>query len=176
MLRQANPRSLDRTDWASPIEGAVRLAGEEVILVAHSLGCHAVSWWADADRWGVERVKGAMLVAPPDLDAGSCCLGELLYFSGTRMRPLPFPAIVVASENDPYASMEAAAKLAAAWGAALTNVGRAGHINVDSGHGAWPEGERCLADLIEGVGAEAGLPGIFADTGRNSARPRCTLS
>ena len=54
--------------------------------------------------------------------------------------PLPFPSLVAASKTDPYASQEAAADLANAWGAMLVDAGDCGHINDESGHGPWPEG------------------------------------
>jgi predicted alpha/beta hydrolase family esterase len=147
-IHHVNPRSLDREDWIAPIRHAMRSADRDLLLVAHSLGCHAVSWWAEADAAAATRVKAAMLVAPPDLESDACCLRELLHFSGAKPRRLPFPSILVASKNDPHASFEASARLAAAWGAALIDAGRTGHINVESGHGPWPEGERYLAAFL----------------------------
>jgi hypothetical protein len=127
-------------------------ADENVVLVGHSLGYHAISRWAEREPADAARVKGAMLVAAPDIDSDSCYLRDLLHFSGVRPCPLPFPAILVASENDPYASMDAHARPATLWGTMLINTGRAGHINVDSGHGAWPRASIisrvCSADSI----------------------------
>jgi predicted alpha/beta hydrolase family esterase len=60
------------------------------------------------------------------------------------MAPLPFPSVVVASTDDPYASIERSRAFARAWGSQLTEIGNAGHINADTGYGAWPEGERML--------------------------------
>jgi hypothetical protein len=61
---------------------------------------------------------------------------------------LPFPVLMVASENDPYLPIEVAAPLASAWGAQLVDVGRQGHINVESGHGPWPAGEGLLRGFV----------------------------
>ena len=63
------------------------------------------------------------------------------------MRPLPFPAIVIASDDDPYVSLERAREYARAWGAEFVLLERAGHINVASGHGPWAEGYELLARL-----------------------------
>ena len=44
---------------------------------------------------------------------------------------------------------------AAGWGAALVDAGKAGHINIDSGHGHWPEAHVLAASLA----GRAGDPG-----------------
>ena len=48
--------------------------------------------------------------------------------------------LVVASTNDPWMSFRRAAEWADNWGAELINLGAAGHINVNSGYGSWPQG------------------------------------
>ena len=50
----------------------------------------------------------------------------------------------VLSSDDPYVRPDVARALAAAWGSDVTDIGPAGHINTDSGHGPWPEGLRLL--------------------------------
>ena len=130
-------------DWAAALEGAVHAARSPVLLVAHSLGCALVSHWARAGSAG--RVAGALLVAPADVDDPS--LGTPRTFSPIPWEPLPFPSWVVASRNDPYATFERAATFARAWGAQLLDAGKSGHINVESGHGAWPRGATLLAAL-----------------------------
>ena len=68
---------------------------------------------------------------------------------GNSLR-LPFASAVVASSDDPFASLEYATRLAADWGAALHGVGARGHINADSGLGDWPQGLEWLQDLAGG--------------------------
>jgi hypothetical protein len=53
--------------------------------------------------------------------------------------PLGAPSIVVASTNDPWVRLSSAAYWADCWGSRLDQIGPAGHINTDSGHGPWPE-------------------------------------
>jgi predicted alpha/beta hydrolase family esterase len=48
--------------------------------------------------------------------------------------------LLVASRTDPHCTYERAEDYAYAWGSALVDAGEAGHINVASGHGPWPEG------------------------------------
>jgi hypothetical protein len=47
-------------------------------------------------------------------------------------------------------TLNAARKLAVHWGSRFINAGALGHINLDSGHGPWPQGEILLTDLIKG--------------------------
>jgi len=54
--------------------------------------------------------------------------------------PLPFPSVLIASSNDPYCQHERAGEFALSWGSAFIDAGEAGHINIESGHGPWPEG------------------------------------
>jgi predicted alpha/beta hydrolase family esterase len=69
-----------RNTWvnklALAIQRAHESAGRPVVLVAHSLGCLAVAWWAEYERLanGLHApdlpVIGALLVAPPDVEDG----------------------------------------------------------------------------------------------------------
>jgi predicted alpha/beta hydrolase family esterase len=63
------------------------------------------------------------------------------------LQKMPFRSVVVASTNDPFATMERAKFFAASWGSRLMKIENAGHINTASGHGPWPEGEGWLEEL-----------------------------
>ena len=97
------------------------------------------------------RIAGALLVAPPDVDEMRHLLPEIESFAPMPLRPLPFPAVVVSSTNDPYADPTRAKRFAEAWGARLVELDGVGHLNVDSGHGEWPEGERLLGELLVAI-------------------------
>jgi hypothetical protein len=109
-----------------------------VALVAHSLGCLLVAAWA-AQSQHTARVKGALLVAPPDTARADMPPQMAGWRPIVRAR-LPFPAVVVYSEDDSFCSAERALGLAADWGAEAVSLGTAGHINADSGLGDWPAG------------------------------------
>ena len=96
-----------------------------------------------------------MLVAPPDLSSAHHTLPTLLSFTPVPKARLPFPSVLVASESDPYSTLDAAAGLAEAWGSGLINAGKVGHINTDSGHGRWPEGEEWLQRLLTGISSDS---------------------
>lgn len=139
----------ERTKWVRRLDQEIRNAPAPVLIAAHSLGCLAVAWWAK-ERWALgnqERVIGALLVAPPDVERGRAS-ERMETFAPIPRQPLPFASLLVASRNDSYASLHTAARIAAIWDAPLVEVGSLGHINADSGIGEWPDGLRLLASLI----------------------------
>jgi uncharacterized protein len=122
-------------------------AQRSIVLVAHSLGCHLVAAWAAASRH-TAAVRGALLVAPPDVTQGDFP-PDLFNWRKPVLQKLPFPALCVLSSNDPFGSLAAGQASAAAWGARTVEVGPRGHINGDAGLGDWPAGRALLAELIE---------------------------
>lgn len=121
-----------------------------VILVAHSAGVLMVAHWAALHQ---RPIKGALLAAPPDLDASwpeNYPTPETLRANGWDPLPkgrLPFPSILAASSNDYLASFEAATAMAADWGSELVNLGAVGHLNPASGFGEWPQAEAFIEAL-----------------------------
>jgi len=144
----------DCDEWRTALEGAIAAAPDPVMLVAHSLGCALVAHLGS--RPSARRIAAALLVAPADVDSPERTPQETRSFAPMPTAPLPFPATVVASEDDPYVSLPRARAFAAAWGAAFVDAGRKGHLNADSGLGEWPEGRRHLLALV----ACASLPGV----------------
>ncbi|MEU8619183.1 alpha/beta hydrolase [Streptomyces sp. NPDC048623] len=121
-----------------------------VLLVAHSAGVLTTVHWAARHT---ADVRGALLATPPDFDTplpeGYPTQDELDAHAWTPVptRRLPFPSIVVASANDPLATLDAVADLARRWGSALLDVGEVGHLNPASGYGPWPLAEEILCTL-----------------------------
>lgn len=132
--------------WTARLREAIDRVGGPVVLVAHSLGCALAAHAAGDDL--AASVAGALLVAPPDVDEIRHLLPEVASFAPMPMRRLPFPSIVVASMDDPYAEPARVRAFAAAWGARLVDVGACGHVNADSGLGEWPQGHRLLGQLL----------------------------
>lgn len=137
-----------RNAWVTKLDQAVRTADAPIILVAHSLGCLAVAWWAElsGQTWGWP-VAGALLVAPPDVDRSNACT-EIRGFAPSPRIALPFPSILVASEDDPYASPQRSFDMAREWGSHFVDIGPHGHINAESDLGLWHEGQALLDRLI----------------------------
>jgi predicted alpha/beta hydrolase family esterase len=77
-----------------------------VLLVAHSLGCILTAWWAAHTRHAA-KVRGALLVAPGDVERPDLA-AQIHGWAPIARQPLPFPALLVGSRNDPYCSLERA--------------------------------------------------------------------
>lgn len=149
-----------RTLWVNKLNLAIHAAGRPVVLIAHSLGCLAVAWWAKYERPGYgDPVIGALLVAPPEVDKHPAD-PRLLPFAPAPLGPLPFPSTLVASRNDPYIRFERARRLARFWGSGFADAGAAGHINADSLLGKWHFGRVLLDRLVLGRDAAANRPDI----------------
>jgi predicted alpha/beta hydrolase family esterase len=147
-------RRVEQSDWVWPRRGDWMARLEEVllederpaVLVAHSLGCQLIAAWA-AHTQGAERVCGALLVAPPDLERDDTPPNLWSWRPMVRQR-LPFRAIAVLSTDDPFCAPERGRALALDWGAETVDIGARGHINGDSGLEDWPQGLGLLNDLI----------------------------
>ena len=136
-----------RGDWLSRLDDVLSDLSGPVFLVAHSLGCIQVAAWAQVSAQ-CHKVKGAMLVAPGDVEASH--LQEV--FSSWRpitLTALPFQSILIGSENDPYCTAARAEHFAKAWGSEYLNVGERGHVNAESNLGDWPEGHALLNELMK---------------------------
>ncbi|PFH11178.1 hypothetical protein BCF11_3620 [Collimonas sp. PA-H2] len=131
-------------DWIAAIERDVVRLGKDTILVAHSLGCLAVAQWAA--RYA-SPIRGALLVAVPDPAAPAFPRADAIGFSPLPMQRLPFPSTVVASSDDPYASVAYARACADAWGSRFVEAGARGHLNAGSGLGDWPDGYQLLQEM-----------------------------
>ncbi|WP_137154686.1 alpha/beta hydrolase [Rhizobium sp. FKL33] len=144
---------VQQRDWARPDLGEWLVRLEDALrdhpgatLVAHSFGALVAANLAG--RPAAALVGAALLVAPCDPDrVRSLHPGAV----GTAMLPCArasFPVTVVASRNDPYMSIEDARSMADGLNGGFVDLGRAGHINISSGHGRWPAGYR-LAQRLE---------------------------
>jgi len=148
-------RTVEQADWNNPILGdwtasvidACHASTRPVVLIAHSEG--AITIAHAAARLAPSVIRGAFLVAPPCDDALTA--SSFIAFAPSPRAKLPFPSMVVASRNDPYCRIDAAQALARDWGADFVDAGDAGHIDVASGHGPWPEGLMSLARLLKGL-------------------------
>ena len=142
--------SPDAAQWTAAIDRSVEDSPVPVVFAAHSLGCLAVALWAaHAKPSALAKIRGALLVAPPDV-RGQDAPQSLAQFRDAHEKPLPFRSILVASRNDPYATFQSSLRMAALWGARVVDAGDAGHINAQSNLGDWQEGQGYLLSLILG--------------------------
>jgi len=136
-----------RGDWMARLEEVLLETPRPAVLVAHSLGCHLVAAWA-AHSAHTARVRGAMLVAPPDIERDDMPPNPHPWRPIVRT-PLPFAAIAVTSDDDPFSAPERATRLACDWGAQQVVIGAAGHINGESGLGDWQAGQAWVRTLTQ---------------------------
>ena len=131
--------NLDR--WATNLRHAVDESLDDVWIVAHSFGCLASILVAEQRP---DKIKGMFLVAPASPEK----------FSVTDRIPkriLPIATVLVASRSDPWLPYQDAKWLAHLLGSQLVDLGDAGHINGESGFGAWQEGFNLFGEFSRRV-------------------------
>ncbi|MCQ4322156.1 RBBP9/YdeN family alpha/beta hydrolase [Stutzerimonas stutzeri] len=154
-IEQADWMQPQRPDWVTELDRGIAAASAPVLLIAHSLGCPTVAHWvAQASPEALRRVRGVLLVAPADVERPGCP-EPLRNFAPLPLVPLPFPSVLVGSDNDPAASADRACAMGKAWGSEVTVLTGVGHINVESGHHRWEEGLAFLQRLQALIGEQA---------------------
>lgn len=136
-------------DWIAALDRAIEHSAGAPLLVAHSLACLLVAHWAA--RRPHRQILGAFLVAVPDPHGVAFPAVEAASFRAVPKTALPFPALIVASDDDPYGTMSYTRNQAKAWGAGFIAVGALGHINGASGLGDWPIGTMLLEAFKAGL-------------------------
>ena len=139
----------DPQDWRESLETTLKQLNGPLVLIAHSLGCiNLVNWVAQATPELLNKIEAALLVAPADVERHGCP-EALLPFAPISRQPLPFPALILGSDNDPAATAERVRELAEDWQVPHQILGTVGHINVASGHHRWEEGFYWLYKLLK---------------------------
>ena len=137
---------VNQSRWNNPDIGlwidAIRrlLAGRHrpAILIGHSFGALASCCVAAS---GEQPVVGLLLVAPSEPS-------RFEVDDHVPVTRLGVPAIVVASHNDPLMRFPRAVGWSKLWHADIADLGEAGHINAESGFGAWTYGLELLCGLV----------------------------
>ena len=136
-----------RGDWMARLDEVLLESDQPAVLIAHSLGCQLVAAWAAHSRH-TARVRGALLVATPDLERDDTPPNLFRWRLIIRER-LPFASLTVISSDDPYCAPERAEQMARDWGASAVGIGPCGHVNSASGLGDWPQGRALLQTLLD---------------------------
>lgn len=145
----------DIDDWCAALEAAAgSRVSAELLVVAHSLGCHAAAEWLSRNP---NRVAGVFLVAPPDTAGSNFPAPAAPSFVPLTRHPIGLPGLVLYSRDDPYCTPEQARRYADQWRLACVDVGALGHINVAAGLAGWPEGRNLLTAFMAGQGMRPGV-------------------
>jgi predicted alpha/beta hydrolase family esterase len=134
-----------RGDWLARLDEVVLGDDRPVVLAAHSLGCHLVAAWSAWSRH-TRRVRGALLVAPPDTERADTP-PQLHGWRPMVLEPIKFAACAVVSSDDPFCEPARAAHLCAHWQVGVRSAGARGHLNAQSGLGDWLGGLELLKQL-----------------------------
>src|SRR3990167_1363203 len=118
---------VEQHDWMRPLRG---------------------DWTARLEEVVVDTDGPVVLVAHGDVEQHDVA-GYLPGWAPVVRQRLPFPAVLVGSQDDPYCRFERAQTLASDWGARFVDLGARGHINAESGLGDWPEGRALLQTLVK---------------------------
>lgn len=123
--------------WSHALSKVLQTAARPCLLAAHSFGALTTIKLLRESRF---NIVGALLVAPADPKK----FGVEDHLNG----PVPaLPALILASEDDPWMEVGRARLWAKTWNLPFSSIGRAGHINAESGLGDWPEGLAMLDRL-----------------------------
>ncbi|OTG81589.1 alpha/beta hydrolase [Acinetobacter sp. ANC 4648] len=129
--------------WIANFVSTISKVEAPIQIVAHSFGCLTSVAALNQYPEIASKIKKLILVAP----ANPSRFGEngfardsignyAQYFHQLKIN---VPTELLISENDPWLNFEDAQTLAKSWKIKPSNLGRVGHINVDSGFGAFPE-------------------------------------
>ncbi len=169
----------DRNSWVTRLDQAIRGVAAPIVLVGHGVGALTIAWWTELLGQEIEAsIIGALLIAPPDPAADYN--ERMQAFAPLPRTILPFPALVVASENDPYVSVDRAFSMARQWGSGFARFGACGHFGTDDKLGWWRQGEELLDSFIDLVEpgrrtpAGSGMDMIFGWTAQ-SGQPTSQL-
>lgn len=154
LIEEENWAAPDRAKWVRNIVEQTTTSSRPTVIVAHSVGVVAVVHASLCLSRGA--ISGAFLVSLADVEnsedwpvtQGHAWPEEGFGFKPIPSEPLPCPAVLVSSSNDPYCKQSRARYFASAWGCDFIDVGPAGHITAASGFGPWPAGLALLSDFL----------------------------
>jgi predicted alpha/beta hydrolase family esterase len=144
-------------DWDYPVcdvwveelvKTVAESAGKPIVLIGHSLGCATIVHAAKQNKWS--GIEGLFLVAMPDVERADFpkeCIG----FSPMPRLELPFPSLMVASENDPYISSAELKKWADILAADFISVGEREHIGTAAKLEYWEEGQKLFQKFLKSL-------------------------
>ena len=134
------------SDWIHQFKQSIAQVEMPIQVVAHSFGCLTTVAAMNQHPELATKIKKLILVAPANpsrfgengfaRDSVDGVANYAAYFHALKVK---IPTDLIISENDPWLSFEDAQALAQSWKIRPINLGRVGHINVDSGFGEFPE-------------------------------------
>lgn len=128
--------------WVKNFYEHIKTIKQPIQIIAHSFGClttiAALNQYPAIKHW----IDSIILVAPANpLRFNSTGFGTETdnYVELFKQFTINVPTLMIVSENDPWLSYQDALHYASHWNIPFVNQGKAGHINVASGFGYWPQ-------------------------------------
>ncbi len=143
-VEQQNWTNPERDIWIAQLEKTVAQIAGDLILVGHSCGANVIAQWAE--QHDAQRVKGALLVAPADIDDVHA-MKEIQVQRPLTTLALPFPSIVISSDNDGHITEQRARYFSQCWGSQFVLIPGADHFQTEAGFGDWPLAEQLIEQL-----------------------------
>ncbi|RFC41498.1 MAG: hypothetical protein DVB23_003444 [Verrucomicrobia bacterium] len=136
-----SPNRPDIVEWVLHLHDQLRDAGPGATVIAHSLGAYL--WLHYASRPGAIRSGRVLLVAPPGIpevrNSRRIIHGFQTSLSPERVRSSASEILLVGTHRDPYCKRGFVQTYAQPLRLPFVPLeDTAGHINMDSGYGAWP--------------------------------------
>ena len=128
--------------WVDRLYNHIEKLKQPVQIVAHSFGC--LTTIAALNQYPILRhwIDSIILVAPANPSRFSSeGFGTTTdnYAELFKQFTINIPTLMIVSENDPWLTYQDAIRYATHWNIPFVNQGKAGHINVASGYGQWPQ-------------------------------------
>lgn len=140
------------SQWSAQIQQYLEQQTLPIIIIAHSFGCLA-ALDAIVRKQLQSKVSGVLFVAPAS-PYRFTSYGHRADFPNERsivetltIRALGVLGTMVVSRNDPWMNYDHACSLASDLGLLTYDAGYVGHINIESGHGPWPEVKALIDDI-----------------------------
>ena len=133
-----------RERWISGLNNTIKQIQGDMLLVGHSCGANVIVQWAQ--QYQNPNIKGALLVAPADIDSPNA-LPAITVQRPLPMQPLPFRSMVVYSDNDGHTSLARSEYFADSWGSERVLYKGASHFHTEAGFGDWADGDRLIEQL-----------------------------
>lgn len=145
-VKQRDWSDPDLERWVERVTHTVAQGGgRRFVAVAHSFGCLALA--QHLAQQPDSSIVSALLVAPAEPDRFGIA-GRL------PPRRLPRSTTMVTSDSDPWMKAASARRWAQRWGCHVVDLGDAGHINVESGHGPLPLAARWVRTALQRAARE----------------------
>lgn len=129
-------------EWVNQLFQHIQTIKKPIQIVAHSFGClttiAAINQYPVLKHW----IDSIILVAPANptrFNSTGFGTNTDNFVELFQQFHISIPTLMIISENDPWLEFDDAIAYAKLWNVPYVNQGCAGHINVASGFGAWPE-------------------------------------